>query len=79
MLATGGSASAALESVKKAGAQSVTMVAVVSAPEGLELLLEHHPDVDIYTASVDRRLNQNAYILPGLGDFGDRLFGTETA
>ena len=76
MLATGGSASAALESVKKAGAERVRMVAVVSAPEGVKLLQNEHPDVDIITAGLDRELNSSAYILPGLGDFGDRLFGT---
>jgi len=77
MLATGGSASAALGSVKDAGAGPVRMVSVVSAPEGIAVLEADHPDVDIITASVDRELNDSAYILPGLGDFGDRLFGTE--
>jgi uracil phosphoribosyltransferase len=77
MLATGGSASAALESVKKAGASTVRMVSVVSAPEGVKLLQDEHPDVDIVTAGLDRELNSTAYILPGLGDFGDRLFGTQ--
>jgi uracil phosphoribosyltransferase len=77
MLATGGSASAALESVKKAGAATVRMVSVVSAPEGVKLLQDDHPDVDIVTAGLDRELNSTAYILPGLGDFGDRLFGTQ--
>jgi uracil phosphoribosyltransferase len=77
MLATGGSASAAIDSVKKAGAQWIRMVSVVSAPEGVKTLEAAHPDVDIVTASVDRELNDSAYILPGLGDFGDRLFGTE--
>ena len=77
MLATGGSASAAIDSVKKAGAQWIRMVSVVSAPEGLKTLEAAHPDVDIVTASVDRELSDSAYILPGLGDFGDRLFGTE--
>jgi len=77
MLATGGSASAALESVKKAGAGPVRMVCVVSAPEGVKVLQDEHPDVDIVTAGLDRELNSTAYILPGLGDFGDRLFGTQ--
>jgi uracil phosphoribosyltransferase len=77
MLATGGSASAALESVKNAGAADVRMVSVVSAPEGVKVLTDDHPDVDIVTASLDRELNSTAYILPGLGDFGDRLFGTQ--
>ncbi|MGI8407536.1 MAG: uracil phosphoribosyltransferase [Actinomycetota bacterium] len=76
MLATGGSAEAALSSVKDKGAQRVLMVAVVAAPEGIEALQRAHPDVDIYTAAIDRELNENAYIMPGLGDFGDRLFGT---
>lgn len=77
MLATGGSATAALDSVKDAGAPSASMVSVVSAPEGLEALEKAHPDVDVFTASIDRELNPSAYILPGLGDFGDRLFGTQ--
>lgn len=76
MLATGGSASAALTSVKEAGATRVRMVSVVSAPEGIAALERAHPDVPIFTASIDRELNPNAYIMPGLGDFGDRLFGT---
>lgn len=77
MLATGGSANAALTSVKKAGAASVRMVSIVSAPEGVAALEREHPDVDIVTAAVDRKLNDSAYIVPGLGDFGDRLFGTD--
>lgn len=77
MLATGGSASAALESVKKAGAGPVRMVSIVSAPEGVKVLTDDHPDVDIVTSGLDRELNSTAYILPGLGDFGDRLFGTQ--
>lgn len=77
MLATGGSADAALDSVKEAGAEHVRMVSVVAAPEGVKALEESHPDVDIITAAIDRELNENAYILPGLGDFGDRLFGTQ--
>jgi len=77
MLATGGSANAALTSVKKAGATSVRMVSIVSAPEGMKALEQEHPDVDIITAAVDRELDASAYIVPGLGDFGDRLFGTE--
>ncbi|MGH2821249.1 MAG: uracil phosphoribosyltransferase [Actinomycetota bacterium] len=76
MLATGGSAKAAVGSIKDAGAERVRMVSIVSAPEGIKALDEAHPDVGIITASVDRELNQSAYILPGLGDFGDRLFGT---
>lgn len=76
MLATGGSASAALDAVKRKGATWVRMVCVVAAPEGIKLLERDHPDVDVYTAAVDRELSDKAYILPGLGDFGDRLFGT---
>ena len=76
MLATGGSAGAALEQVKGAGANWVRMVSIVSAPEGVETLQDKHPDVDIITAAIDRELNSSAYIVPGLGDFGDRLYGT---
>jgi uracil phosphoribosyltransferase len=76
MLATGGSARAALDSVKEAGAPWICMVSIVAAPEGVDVLEKAHPDVDIVTAAIDRRLNSSAYILPGLGDFGDRLFGT---
>lgn len=76
MLATGGSAEAAVSSIKEAGAEWVRMVSIVSAPEGLKALEGAHPDVDVVTAAVDRELNEHAYILPGLGDMGDRLFGT---
>jgi uracil phosphoribosyltransferase len=76
MLATGGSSKAALDSVKNGGATQIRMVSIVAAPEGVEALREAHPDVDVFTAAVDRELNSNAYIVPGLGDFGDRLFGT---
>jgi uracil phosphoribosyltransferase len=76
MLATGGSADAALTSIKDSGATWIRMVSVVSAPEGIKVLEGSHPDVDIVTAAVDRELNEHAYILPGLGDMGDRLFGT---
>lgn len=76
MLATGGSASAAVGALKEAGAEWIRMVCVVAAPEGIRALTEAHADVDIVTAAVDRELNDRAYILPGLGDFGDRLFGT---
>jgi uracil phosphoribosyltransferase len=76
MLATGGSAKAALTSVKEAGATQVRMVSVVSAPEGIKVVGEAHPDVPMFTAAIDRELNEHAYIMPGLGDFGDRLFGT---
>jgi uracil phosphoribosyltransferase len=77
MLATGGSATAALDSVKDAGAPVVRMVSIVAAPEGIETLRKAHPDVEVFTAAIDRELNDHAYILPGLGDFGDRLFGTQ--
>lgn len=76
MLATGGSASQAISLLKANGAETVTMVSVVSAPEGVAKLQADHPDVDIVTAALDRGLNDRKYILPGLGDFGDRLYGT---
>lgn len=76
MLATGGSAAAALDIVKKAGGDSITFVCMVAAPEGVNYLQEQHPDVPIYTAALDRQLNGHKYILPGLGDAGDRIFGT---
>lgn len=77
MLATGGSGSAATGAVKEGGPASIRFVCVVSAPEGIAKMESDHPDVPIYTAAVDRQLNEHGYILPGLGDFGDRLFGTE--
>lgn len=76
MLATGGSAAQALDVVKAAGAQDPALVCIVSAPEGVELIEAKHPGVIIYTAALDRELNSRKYILPGLGDFGDRLYGT---
>lgn len=76
MLATGGSAVAAVQSLKKSGASRVRLVCIVAAPEGVQRMLDAHPDVQIYAASLDRQLNDNGYILPGLGDAGDRLFGT---
>ena len=76
MLATGNSSSAAIEQVKRAGARSVTLVCLVSAPEGIEHVRAEHPDVRIVTAAVDRGLNEKGYIVPGLGDAGDRLYGT---
>jgi uracil phosphoribosyltransferase len=76
MLATGGSALAAVEMLKSQGARRIRLLCIVAAPEGISLLGERSPDVDIYTAAVDRQLNANKYILPGLGDFGDRLYGT---
>ena len=76
MLATGGSAVAALDLLRAAGARHIRIVCIVAAPEGLDLVQRHHPDVDIYTPVVDRGLNTMKYIVPGLGDFGDRLYGT---
>lgn len=76
MLATGGSASQALDMIKGAGGKDTRMICVVAAPEGVQVLADRHPEVDVYTAALDERLNDRAYIVPGLGDFGDRLFGT---
>ncbi len=77
MLATGGSAIMAIDSLKKRGATNIKFVCLVSAPEGVKALRDAHPDVDIYTAALDDHLNENGYIVPGLGDAGDRLFGTK--
>jgi len=77
MLATGGSAVITVNELKKRNISQITFVCIVAAPEGIAHLLAHHPDVHIYTASVDRKLNDQGYILPGLGDAGDRLFGTK--
>ena len=77
MLATGGSASAAVSSLKRSGAARVNFVCLVAAPEGVQRMLEDHPDVRVWTAALDRQLNDVGYILPGLGDAGDRLFGTK--
>ena len=76
MLATGGSASAAASFLKKRGAKDVTLACLIGAPEGVKKMAEDHPDVKIYTAALDRQLNDVGYILPGLGDAGDRTFGT---
>jgi uracil phosphoribosyltransferase len=76
MLATGGSGTAAVRYVKEAGAEDIVFVCVVAAPEGLARIQADHPDVPVISAALDRELNANAYILPGLGDFGDRLYGT---
>jgi uracil phosphoribosyltransferase len=76
MLATGNSSVAAIDTVKKAGARSTILVCLVSAPEGIEHVHADHPDVHIVTAAVDRGLNENGFIVPGLGDAGDRLYGT---
>jgi uracil phosphoribosyltransferase len=77
MLATGNSTAAAVETVKRAGATSVRLIALIAAPEGIERVHRDHPDVPIVVASVDRGLNEKGYILPGLGDAGDRLYGTK--
>ena len=76
MLATGGSAAAAIDLIKAAGAKTIRMICIVSAPEGVRLLETRHPDVVIYTPVIDRELNPHKFIVPGLGDFGDRLYGT---
>lgn len=76
MLATGGSAVAALDLLARAGARTIRMICIVAAPEGVALVEQHHPKVEIYTPVVDRELNAQRYIVPGLGDFGDRLYGT---
>ena len=77
MLATGGSAIAAIDFIKKRGATNIKFMCLIAAPEGIEALHTAHPDVDIYIAAKDECLNENAYILPGLGDAGDRLYGTK--
>jgi uracil phosphoribosyltransferase len=77
MLATGGSAIAACDKLKEVGCKNIKYVGLVAAPEGIAALQKAHPDVDIYTASVDEKLNESGYIVPGLGDCGDRLFGTK--
>ena len=74
--ATGGSGSAAVAFLKKAGVTNMRFVCLVAAPEGIAGLHQHHPEVPIYTAAIDRQLNEKGYILPGLGDAGDRIFGT---
>jgi uracil phosphoribosyltransferase len=76
MLATGGSAAAAIDVLKRWGANRIKLVNLIVAPEGLDLITSTHPDVEIYCAAVDRQLNDNGYIMPGLGDAGDRQFGT---
>ncbi|MCC0628420.1 uracil phosphoribosyltransferase [Clostridioides sp. ES-S-0108-01] len=77
MLATGGSAVAAIDLLKSKGAKSIKLANLVAAPEGIAEVQKYHDDVDIYVASVDERLNEHGYIIPGLGDAGDRLFGTK--
>src|SRR5262245_23536493 len=77
MLATGNSTAAAIETVKKAGATSVRLIAIIAAPEGIERIHRDHPDVQIVVAAIDRGLNDRGFIVPGLGDAGDRLYGTK--
>lgn len=77
MLATGGSASAAITALKKRGAKNMKLMCLIAAPEGVKMVQEDHPDVDIFVAAVDEQLNDHGYIVPGLGDAGDRLYGTK--
>ena len=77
MLATGGSAVEALNSLKKRGAKNIRFMCLIAAPEGVDEVQKHHPDVDIYIAALDEKLNEKGYIVPGLGDAGDRMFGTK--
>ena len=77
MLATGGSASAAIAFIKEYGVQNIKLMNIIAAPEGIARIRKDHPDVEIYVASVDERLNEHGYIVPGLGDAGDRIFGTK--
>ncbi|MBE5765747.1 MAG: uracil phosphoribosyltransferase [Clostridiales bacterium] len=77
MLATGGSSSAAIDFLKRRGCSNIKLVCLLGAPEGIKYVMDHHPDVDIYIAAVDSHLNEHGYIVPGLGDAGDRLFGTK--
>ena len=77
MLATGGSAVAAIDLLKNSGVKHIKMMNIVAAPEGVEAVLTAHPDIQIYAAALDRELNSHSYILPGLGDAGDRIYGTK--
>ena len=77
MLATGGSASAAITFIKGYGCKNIKLMNIIGCPEGIEVIQRDHPDVDLYVAAVDARLNENKYIVPGLGDAGDRIFGTK--
>ena len=77
MLATGGSAVAAIDFLKKYGCKNIVMMNIIGAPEGVKAVQDAHPDVDIYLAALDEKLNEHAYIVPGLGDAGDRIFGTK--
>ena len=78
MLATGGSAIAAIDFLKRRGCKNIIMMNIIGCPEGVKAVQEAHPDVDLYLAAVDERLNEHAYIIPGLGDAGDRIFGTKS-
>lgn len=77
MLATGGSMMATIDLLKKAGCKSIKVLVLVAAPEGISALEKAHPDIELYTASIDEKLNEHGYILPGLGDAGDKIFGTK--
>lgn len=77
MLATGGSASAAISFLKRRGCKNIMLMSIIAAPKGIETVAEAHPDVSVYVSTLDRELNEHGYILPGLGDAGDRLFGTK--
>lgn len=77
MLATGGSAIDAISQIKKRGPKSIKFMGIIAAPEGLDALCKAHPDIDIFCAALDEKLNDHGYILPGLGDAGDRIFGTK--
>ncbi len=77
MLATGGSAAAAVQFIKDRGCSDIKLMCLIAAPEGVKAMQEAHPDVDIYVAALDEKLNEHAYIVPGLGDAGDRIFGTK--
>ena len=77
MLATGGSGIDAITMLKESGAKNIKFLCIIAAPEGIEKMQAVHPDVDIYCATIDEKLNENGYIVPGLGDAGDRIFGTK--
>ena len=77
MLATGGSASAAITMLKEKGVRNIRFMCIIAAPEGVERMKKDHPDVELYIGALDERLNENGYIVPGLGDAGDRIFGTK--
>lgn len=77
MLATANSATAAIDKLKQSGAKNIRFLCLLAAPEGIEAFIKHHPDVPIYTAAIDERLNEKGYIVPGLGDAGDRMYGTK--